>query len=65
MIVYGKQVFFYILEKHKDKINEIFLAKECEKSEFTKITKCSKKIKKLDFKNAQSLARGGNHQGFL
>ncbi|WP_291950367.1 23S rRNA (guanosine(2251)-2'-O)-methyltransferase RlmB [Campylobacter sp.] len=65
MIVYGKQVFFYILEKHKDKINEVFLAKECQGNEFAKITKCSKKIKKLDFKSAQSLAKGGNHQGFL
>ncbi|AJC85330.1 23S rRNA (guanosine(2251)-2'-O)-methyltransferase RlmB [Campylobacter peloridis] len=65
MIVYGKQVFFYILEKHKEKINEIYLAKECQKADFTKIIKSSKKIKKLDFKTAQSLARGGNHQGFL
>lgn len=65
MIVYGKQVFFYILEKHKEKINEIYLAKECDKSDFSKILKSSKKIKKLDFKSAQSLARGGNHQGFL
>ncbi|MBF7043571.1 23S rRNA (guanosine(2251)-2'-O)-methyltransferase RlmB [Campylobacter volucris] len=65
MIVYGKQVFFYILEKHREKINEIYLAKECEKSEFSRIVKSSKKIKKLDFKAAQSLARGGNHQGFL
>ncbi|HEC1781472.1 TPA: 23S rRNA (guanosine(2251)-2'-O)-methyltransferase RlmB [Campylobacter lari] len=65
MIVYGKQVFFYILEKHKEKIKEIYLAKECEKADFSKIAKASKKIKKLDFKAAQSLARGGNHQGFL
>ncbi|EAJ0348136.1 23S rRNA (guanosine(2251)-2'-O)-methyltransferase RlmB [Campylobacter lari] len=65
MIVYGKQVFFYILEKHEEKIKEIYLAKECEKADFTKITRASKKIKKLDFKAAQSLARGGNHQGFL
>ncbi|EGK8097209.1 23S rRNA (guanosine(2251)-2'-O)-methyltransferase RlmB [Campylobacter lari] len=65
MIVYGKQVFFYILEKHKEKIKEIYLAKECEKADFSKIAKASKKIKKLDFKTAQSLARGGNHQGFL
>ncbi|XMD76625.1 rRNA methyltransferase, TrmH family, group 3 [Campylobacter lari] len=58
-------MFFYILEKHKEKIKEIYLAKECEKADFSKIAKASKKIKKLDFKTAQSLARGGNHQGFL
>lgn len=65
MIVYGKQVFFYILQKHKELINELYLAKECPKEDFAKIAKAGFKIKKLDFKNAQSLARGGNHQGFL
>ncbi|TEY07072.1 23S rRNA (guanosine(2251)-2'-O)-methyltransferase RlmB, partial [Campylobacter sp. US18a] len=24
MIVYGKQIFFYILEYHKDRINELY-----------------------------------------
>ena len=65
MIVYGKQVFFYILNRHKELINELYLAKECDKASFKEITKSGFKIKKLDFKAAQSLARGGNHQGFL
>ncbi|EAH5676106.1 23S rRNA (guanosine(2251)-2'-O)-methyltransferase RlmB [Campylobacter upsaliensis] len=65
MIVYGKQVFFYILQKHKEMINELYLAKECDKVTFSLIAKAGFKIKKLDFKSAQALARGGNHQGFL
>lgn len=36
MIVYGKQIFFYILEYHKDCINELYLAKECDKITFPK-----------------------------
>ncbi len=65
MVVYGKQIFFYILEHHKNIINELYLAKECDKTTFAKIAKSGFKIRKLDFKTAQAYAKGGNHQGFL
>ena len=65
MIVYGKQIFFYIAEKHPDLIEEIYLAKELDKKLFSKVNGLGKKIIKLDTMKAQSLARGGNHQGFL
>lgn len=65
MIVYGKQIFFYILERHRDLVNEVYLAKECDKATFLKIANFGFKIKKLDFKTAQAYAKGGNHQGFL
>lgn len=65
MIVFGKQVFFYILARHKPLVREIFLAKEVDKESFAIIAKSGFKVKKLDFKAAQALARGGNHQGFL
>lgn len=65
MVVYGKQVFFYILQKHAEKIEQIYLAKECNKQIFATIAKSGLKITKLDFKAAQALAKGGNHQGFL
>ena len=65
MIVYGKQIVFHILEKHPEIINEIFLTKEIEKSLFNKFNQLKKKIVRPDNMKAQSLARGGNHQGFL
>lgn len=65
MIVFGKQVFFYILTRHKHCIEELYLAKELDKKSFHLIAKSGFKINKLDFKAAQALARGGNHQGFL
>ncbi len=65
MIVYGKQIFFYIVEKHPDLIEEIYLAKEIDKKLFSKVNKVGKKVIKLDALKAQGLARGGNHQGFL
>ena len=65
MIVYGKQIVFYIAKNHPDLIEEVYLAKEVDKKLFSQIAKLNKKIVKLEFKKAQGLARGGNHQGFL
>ncbi len=65
MIVYGKQVVFYIIEKHKNLIEEVYLAKELDKKTFSIFANLGIKIIKLDERKAQSLAQGGNHQGFL
>lgn len=42
--------YFYILEYHKDCINELYLAKECDKITFSKIAKSGFKIKNLILK---------------
>ena len=65
MIIYGKQVCLYVLEKHFDIIQTIYLSKEIDKKIFNKMVKTGRKIIKLDNKKAQSLAHGGNHQGFF
>ncbi len=65
MVVFGKQVFFYILARHKHLVNELYLAKEVDKADFTLISKSGFKVQRLDNKRAQALAKGGNHQGFL
>lgn len=65
MIVYGKQVFFYIVKKHPELVEEIYLAKEIEPKLFESIRRLGKKVIRVDAKKAQALAQGGNHQGFL
>ena len=65
MIIYGKQPFFYVLEKHPTMIRKVYLAKDVEPKIFSKILKLGVKIEKLDNKRAQALAHGGNHQGFF
>lgn len=65
MIIFGKRVFFYVLERHFSLVEEIFLAKDVDKRDFAKIAKSGLKVQRLDAKKAQALARGGNHQGFL
>lgn len=65
MILYGKQIFFYVAKNYPDLIEEVYLAKDVDKKVFSTISKLNKKIIKLDPMKAQSMARGGNHQGFL
>ena len=65
MIVYGKRIFYYILENHRNIVTEIILSKKLDKKEFAKLQKFNIPIKIADNKKAQSLARGGNHQGYF
>lgn len=65
MIIYGKRLFFHALEHKKEIFKRIYLAKKCDKNTFDKIVKVGVEITLLDFKKAQAMAKGGNHQGFL
>lgn len=65
MIIYGKQVVLYVLSRHSDLIEEIMFSKDIEPKLFKKFANLNKPIIKLDNKKAQSLAKGGNHQGFF
>ena len=65
MIVYGKQIFLYLLENKKELIEEIYLVKEIDKKLFSKIGKLDVPIIKPDKMKAQAMCKGGNHQGFI
>lgn len=65
MIIYGKQLFLHILKNYPHRFKKIYLSKECDKKLFTTIANTSTQIVKVDNKIAQSLSRGGNHQGFI
>lgn len=65
MIIYGKQIVLYVLEKHQNLIEEIFLSKEIDNKLFSRFVKLNKKIHRIDNQKAQALAKGGNHQGML
>ena len=65
MIVYGKQSVCYILEHAPHLIEEIYFSKEIDRRLFGRFSRLQKPIIKIDNKKAQSLAKGGNHQGFF
>ncbi|NLU34581.1 MAG: 23S rRNA (guanosine(2251)-2'-O)-methyltransferase RlmB [Wolinella succinogenes] len=65
MIIYGKQIFLYVLRRHPKLIKSVYLGKEVEKDLFKEISRLGIPLLRVDPKKAQAMARGGNHQGFL
>lgn len=65
MVVYGKQIFLYILKRHKNLIKRAFLSKKVDPKIVKELKQNGILIEKIDNKKAQSLSHGGNHQGFL
>lgn len=65
MLIYGKQPVFYALERHKERIKTLYLAKEIDKKEYGLLMKMGFEIKRIPEKAAQSMVKGGNHQGYI
>jgi len=65
LIIYGKQLFLHVLKNYPQRFKTVYLAKNCDKQLFSSIANATRTIVKVDNKKAQSLARGGNHQGFI
>lgn len=64
MIIYGKQVCLYALKRHSEKIKTVYLAKKGLLSQ-PLFDQYKPRIKFLENKWAQSMSKGGNHQGIL
>ena len=65
MIIYGKQPVYYAIERHTNRIKTLYLAKEIDKKEYSALMKRGFEIKRIPEKAAQSMVKGGNHQGFI
>lgn len=64
MIIYGKQVCLHALEAHAENIKTVYIAKKGVLPQ--KLFEAFRdKIKFLEEKWAQSMSKGGNHQGIL
>ncbi len=64
MIIYGKQVCLYALTHHQERIKTVYVAKKNILPQEL-FHQYHDKIKFLEEKWAQSMAKGGNHQGLL
>ena len=64
MIIYGKQVCLYALEKYEDRIETVYVAKKRVLPQPI-YEKYRHKIKFLEERWAQAKSKGGNHQGIL
>ena len=64
MIIYGKQVCLYALERHPEVVETVYVAKKGVLPQHL-FHQYHDKIKFLEEKWAQSMSKGGNHQGIL
>jgi len=64
MIIYGKRVCLYALEQHESLVKTVYLAKKGLLSQ-PLFDRYKPRIKFLENKWAQSMSKGGNHQGIL
>ena len=64
MIIYGKQVCLHALSEHESDIKTVYIAKKGILPQKL-YDKYKNKIKFLEERWAQSMAKGGNHQGLL
>ena len=65
MLVYGKQSIYYLIEHHSQKIEKLYLAKELDKKEYSRLMKLGFEIKRIPQNAAQIMSKNANHQGFL
>ncbi|NEW59976.1 23S rRNA (guanosine(2251)-2'-O)-methyltransferase RlmB [Sulfurovum sp. bin170] len=64
MIIYGKQVCLHALSQHEPSVKTVYIAKKGILPQKL-YDKYKSRIKFLENKWAQSMAKGGNHQGIL
>lgn len=64
MIIYGKQVCLYALEHHSETVQTVYIAKKGVLPQKL-FHEYHDKVKFLEEKWAQSMSKGGNHQGLL
>jgi 23S rRNA (guanosine2251-2'-O)-methyltransferase len=65
MLIYGKQPVYYLITRHPGKIKTLYLAKEVEQKEYSRLMRMGFEVKRIPPAAAQKMSRSGNHQGFL
>ena len=65
MLIYGKQPIYHIIDKYPKKIKTLYLAKEIEKKEYSRLMKMGFEVKRIPNEAAQKMCKNASHQGFL
>ena len=65
MLIYAKQPIYYLINKYPKKIKTLYLAKELEKKEYSRLMKMGFEVKRIPNEAAQKMCKNASHQGFL
>jgi len=65
MLIYAKQPIYYLIQNDPQKIKTLYLAKDLDKKEYSRLMKMNFEIKRIPPEAAQKMSKNANHQGFL
>jgi len=65
MLIYAKQPIHYIIKKYPNKIRTLYLAKDVEKKEYSRLMKMNFEVKRIPSDAAGKMCKNANHQGIL
>ncbi|NPA65375.1 MAG: 23S rRNA (guanosine(2251)-2'-O)-methyltransferase RlmB [Epsilonproteobacteria bacterium] len=65
MLIYAKQPIYYLIQHHPQKIKTLYLAKEIDKKEYSRLQRTGFEIKRIPNEAAVKMSKGASHQGFL
>ena len=65
MLIYAKQPIYYLINHYPQKIKTLYLAKELDKKEYSRLMKMGFVIKRIPNEAAVKMSKNANHQGFL
>jgi len=65
MLIYAKQPVNYIIKNYPNKIKTLYLAKEIEKKEYSRLMKMNFEVKRIPSDAAGKMCKNASHQGIL
>ena len=65
MLIYAKQPIYYLINNYPQMIKTLYLAKELEKKEYSRLMKMGFEVKRIPNEAAQKMCKNASHQGFL
>ncbi|MCK4974084.1 MAG: 23S rRNA (guanosine(2251)-2'-O)-methyltransferase RlmB [Sulfurimonas sp.] len=65
MLIYAKQPINYIIKNHPKRIKTLYLAKEIDKKEYSRLMKIGFEIKRIPSDAAGKMCKNASHQGIL
>lgn len=65
MLIYAKQPVNYVINNFPEKIKTLYLAKEIEKKEYSRLMKMGFEIKRIPSDAAGAMCKNASHQGIL
>jgi len=65
MLIYAKQPIQYIIKNYPNKIKTLYLAKDVDKKEYSRLMKMNFEVKRIPADAAGKMCKNANHQGIL